>query len=280
MIHNSTQLKAIVRNKANGDSDKSLVIIRKFVMERFLERLSVSKYKNMFIIKGGMLVSSIVGIENRATMDIDTTIRGFDLNEETIKRIITEITDIPIDDGLSFKIAKVSNIMDDFDYPGIRVSMVAFLDTMKIPFKLDVSTNDVITPKEIEYDYPLTFEERSISVLSYNLETIFAEKLETIIRRGVANTRMRDFYDVAIMTSGIYRKPDYLVLRNALIATAEQRGSTPMLKRRIEIMNQIMTDSDVQGYWSEYLNSYDYAAVYGFEEVIKAVNELFSKINM
>lgn len=278
MIHSATQLKAIVKNRAKGDSNKSLVLIRKFIMERFLERLSISEYKNQFIIKGGILVSSIVGIDNRDTMDIDTTIRGFDLNEETLKKILMEIAETPMDDGITFKITKVSEIMDDFEYPGIRVMMVAMLDKMRTPLKLDISTNDVITPKEIEYKYPLTFEDRSIDLLSYNLETIFAEKLETILSRGEANTRMRDFYDIAILTSGVYREPDYSLLKTALVATADKRGTTALLDRRIEIIRQIEDDADIQKHWNEYQESYDYAAMFSLADVIATVNKLFDQI--
>lgn len=278
MIHTATQLKAIVKNRANGDSNKSLVLIRKFIMERFLERLSLSKYKDKFIIKGGILVSSMVGIDNRDTMDIDTTIRGFDLNEETLKKILMEIADISMDDGITFKITKVSEIMDDFEYPGIRVMMVAMLDKTRTPLKLDISTNDVITPSEIEYKYPLTFEDRSIELLSYNLETVLAEKLETIMSRGTANTRMRDFYDVTILTSGVYREPDYMLLKSALIATTDKRGTTALLDRRIEIITQIENDTDIQKYWIEYQDSYDYATMFSLTDVIAAINNLFEKI--
>jgi len=278
MIHSATQLKAIVKNRAKGDSNKSLVLIRKFIMERFLERLSVSEYKTQFIIKGGILVSSMVGTDNRDTMDIDTTIRGFDLNEETLKKILMEIAEITMDDGIIFKITKVSEIMDDFEYPGIRVMMVAMLDKMRTPLKLDISTNDVITPKEIEYKYPLTFEDRSIDLLSYNLETVLAEKLETILSRGEANTRMRDFYDIAILTSGVYRDPDYSLLKTALIATADKRGTTALLDRRTEIIGQIENDADIQKHWNEYQQSYDYAAMFSLADVISAVNKLFDQI--
>lgn len=280
MIHTSTQLKALVRNKAQGDSNKSLVIIRKYIMERFLERLSISKYKNQFIIKGGILVSSMVGIENRDTMDIDTTIRGFELDEDTLKEIITEIAAIPLDDGIVFTIKKVTQIMDDFEYPGIRIMMAAMLDKMITPLKMDISTDDVITPKEIEYNYPLSFEDRSISVLSYNLETVLAEKLETIVSRGTANTRMRDFYDITILTSGAYIKPDYRLLKDALMATSEKRGTRAILERRVEIVEQIRKDLDIQKHWEEYQNSYDYAAIFSLEDVIRAVNTLFEKIEL
>ncbi len=278
MISSAAQLKAIVKKRARGDSNKSLILIRKYIMERFLERLSVSEYKTRFIIKGGILVSSMVGNENRDTMDIDTTIRGFDLNEDTLKKILMEIAEIPMDDGITFEITKVSEIMDAFEYPGIRVMMVALLDKMRTPLKLDISTDNVITPEETEYKYPLTFEDRSIDLLSYNLETLLAEKLETILSHGEANTRMRDFYDITILTSGVYREPDYSLLKTALIATADKRGTTELLERRTEIIEQIENDADIQKHWNEYKDSYDYASMFSLADVIAAVNKVFDQI--
>ena len=278
MIHSSDQLKSQVRKMANGDNKKSLVLIRKYIMERFLERISVSPYRGNFVIKGGTLVSSMVGTENRETMDIDTSISGFNLDEDTLKRILLEIANIPMEDGLTFEITKVKQIMDAFEYPGIRIMMVGMLDKMRTPLKIDVSTDDVITPGEIEYEYPLLFEERTISILSYNLETLLAEKLETVLSRSVANTRMRDFYDVAILTSGAYREYDVQILREALNATSEKRGTTGLLERRVSIMEQIQNDLDLQHLWSEYQKNYDYAEMFSWEDVIGAVSGLFDRI--
>lgn len=196
MIHTSTQLKALVRNMSKGNSMQAQIIIRNYMMERFLERLSQSKYRDNFILKGGTLVSAMVGLDTRSTLDIDTTIRGFSLTVDEVADIVGEIISIHLEDEVEFQITRISEIMDEAEYPGIRVMMEATLDTMKTPLKLDISTGDVITPKEISYQFKLMFEERTISVLAYNVETVFAEKLETILSRGCANTRMRDFYDL------------------------------------------------------------------------------------
>lgn len=150
MIHTSRQLKALVRNHSNGDSAKAQTIIRSYIMERLLERISLSKYKERFILKGGMLVSALVGIENRATMDIDTTIKNLPLTVDDVTNILTEIMKIEIEDGIVFSIKRVSEIMDEAEYPGLRVMLEAQLDTMKIPLKIDISTGDVITPREIQ----------------------------------------------------------------------------------------------------------------------------------
>ena len=196
VISSSRQLKDKVRNISDGNSNKATTLIRNFMMERFLERVSISSYRDNFILKGGMLVASIVGVDMRATMDIDTTVKALPLNEADVQRIIEEICNIPLEDNVSFQIKSTRTIMEEFDYPGIRVMLEATLDRMRQPIKIDISTDDVITLKAIEYDYKLMFEDRTISVLTYNKETLLAEKMQTIINRGIANTRLRDFYDV------------------------------------------------------------------------------------
>ncbi len=190
MIHTSRQLKALVRNRSHGDNVKAMTLIRNFAMERFLERMSLSNYSSNLILKGGLLVASMVGLDNRATMDIDTTIRNYHLSEEDAGKMIEDIIAVPLDDGIQFAIKGVESIMDEAEYPGIRFKLEAVLDTMKTPLKMDISTDDVITPGEVNYEYKLMFEERSISILAYNLETVLAEKMETVISRGTLNTRM------------------------------------------------------------------------------------------
>ena len=194
MIHTAKQLKDKVKNMSGGNSEVAQALIRTYFMERFLERVSISEYRNNFILKGGMLVASIVGVDMRATMDIDTTVKALPLNEKDARAIIERIGEIQLEDGVNFKITSVKEIMEEFDYPGIRMMIEANLERMRQPFKIDISTDDAITPDAVEYKYKLMFEDRSISVLSYNLETLLAEKMQTILARGLANTRMSDFF--------------------------------------------------------------------------------------
>ena len=202
-------------------------------MERFLERVARSKYKDNFILKGGMLVSAMVGLDNRATMDIDTTIRNLLLDVGHAKRIVEEIAAVEIDDNIRFFIRDVSNIMDETEYGGVRLSLDAFLDTTKIPLKIDISTGDVVTPAEITYHYKLMFEQRYISLWAYTLETVLAEKIETVFVRAIFNTRLRDFYDLYILQN-VGMKIDTKMLP-ALKATCRKRGSEKLLSeyRRI-----------------------------------------------
>ncbi len=278
MIRTSRQLKALVRNKSHGDNAKAMTLIRNFVMERFLERMSLSDYNDNLILKGGLLVASMVGLDNRATMDIDTTIRNYDLSAEEAGKMIEDIIAVPLDDGIRFAVKSVESIMDEAEYPGIRFKLEAALDTMKTPLKIDISTNDVITPREVNYEYKLMFEDRSISILAYNLETVLAEKMETIISRGTLNTRMRDYYDLMILNVVKSDAINYANLAKALEATCRKRDSYDLLSTSKRILTQIRLDAGLMEQWGIYQRKYDYAAEYQWEDVVKNVEQLFEKM--
>lgn len=233
MIHTAKQLKDKVKNISDGNSDVAQTLIRNFIMERFLERVSLSKYRDNFILKGGMLVASIVGVDMRATMDIDTTVKSLPLNGEDARRIIEEICNVEIEDGVSFRIASVKEIMEEFEYPGIRMMVEANLERMRQPFKIDISTDDAITPEAVEYEYKLMFEERTIILLTYNLETLLAEKIQTILARGIANTRMRDFYDVYEIMTKRNDKVNMKTLIEAFNATCKKRKTHIFMSGRL-----------------------------------------------
>lgn len=229
MIHTSRQLKALVRSISKGDSGKAQVIIRNYVMERFLERLSLSQYRDNMILKGGTLVAAMVGLDNRSTMDVDATLKNLPLNEDSARKIVEKITAIHIEDGMIFEIKSVTPIMDEADYPSIRIMLDTAIETMHTPLKIDFSTGDVITPREVSYSFRLLFEERTISILAYNLETVLAEKLETFLARGTANTRMRDYYDIYILTNTQEHNIDNTTLKEAFVNTSAKRGSIGLL---------------------------------------------------
>lgn len=278
MIHTSTQLKALIRNKSHGDNAKAMTLIRNFGMERFLERMSLSKYSGNLILKGGLLIASMVGLDNRATMDIDTTIRNYNLSSEDARKMIEDIIAIPLDDGTRFEVKSVESIMDEAEYPGIRFKLEAVLDTMKTPLKIDISTYDVITPKEVNYEYKLMFEERSIPLLAYNLETVLAEKMETIISRGILNTRMRDYYDLMILNIVKSDEINYSDLLKALEATSRKRRSYELLSTPKHILEQIKADVGLMEQWGIYRRKYDYAADYDWEDIVKNIEQLFEML--
>jgi predicted nucleotidyltransferase component of viral defense system len=273
VIQSSNQLKSLVRNRSNGDSTKAQIIFRNYIMERFLERVSLSSYRDNIIIKGGVLIASIVGIDKRSTMDIDLTLKSWELSENSIQDLLEQIFSIEMNDNVKFNILDISTIMEDFDYPGIRVSLITEIDRMRIPLKLDFSTGDVITPKEIEYHYSLMFENRTISILAYNTETTLSEKFETIISRGTANSRMRDYYDIYMLQSiGLpFKKQKFL---QALKNTSQKRKSSSLMKEWKHILDEIHTDTTMQLLWRSYQKKYDYATNISWNKVIVSVEIL------
>ena len=272
MIHSSKQLKDLIRNLSKEVGIEAHVLIRKYMMERFLERVSSSKYNGSFILKGGMLVAAFVGVEARATMDIDTTIKGIPVTIVDMERTITEISNIDLDDNVKFRIKKVSEIMDEAEYSGIRFSMDAVLDGAVIPLKIDISTGDVITPREIAYSYKLMFEDRTIPIMTYPIETVLAEKLETVISRSITNTRMRDFYDIHILLKSQNINADILDL--ALERTAKKRGNFSLLENAESVLKVVKSDEDMKRLWNIYQKKFKYAGEYTWDEVIHSVREL------
>ena len=248
------------------------------MMERFLERITYSKYKDDFIVKGGILVTSMIGISMRSTMDIDTTIRTFELTKEETTRIIFEINDISIDDHIEFILNDVSDIMDNMEYPGIRIHMDAKLENLIVPIKIDISTGDVITPREVRYEYPLLLEDKSIQLWSYNLETILAEKIQTILSRGLLNTRMRDFYDVTTLFDRYTDSINYNDLSLAFNRTCRKRGTRTLLKHYEEIVYSINEDSTLQNLWKNYCCKYKYASHIEFSTNLEIIKHLMSQM--
>lgn len=275
MIKTATQLKAKIRNLSGGDNDRARVLIRNFVMERFLERVALSQYRNNFILKGGMLVAAVVGLETRATMDIDTTVKALPLTMENARRVVEDIIRIDVPDGMSFTITKVSDIMEGHDYPGIRFMLEAALDKLRQTIKIDISTGDVITPQAVEYSYKLMFDDRSISIWTYNLETLLGEKLETIMARETANTRMRDFYDIHILTE--QETVDYEVLHDAFMATSLKRETTRMIPRLDSILDAVRTDPVMREMWDKYRQENYFVGNLSWEEVNDSVRLLKEK---
>jgi len=271
-VKTSTQLKALVRNLSKVKNVEAEIILRNFMLERFLERVSVSDYKNSFILKGGMLIAAMVGIDTRTTMDMDTTIKGKTLSQSEISVFIENILRVPIDDGVSFALRGIEEIREEADYPGYRASIEAALDRTRQTLKVDITTGDFITPREIEYSFRLMFEDRVINILAYNLETVLAEKFETIITRGVTTTRMRDFYDIFILIATQNFDPE--IFKAALQKTVTKRGTTEQMSD-IESIVKIITDSTILiDLWQRYQKKFTYAADVSWGMTIDALNKL------
>lgn len=273
MIKTSRQLKDKVRNMARGDSAKAQLLIRNYGMERFLERVSLSEHRDNFILKGGMLVSALVGLESRATMDIDTSIRNMPLDTIAAKAMVEEIIAVPVDDNIRFEINDFGTIMDDAEYSGVRISLNAFLDATRIPLKIDISTGDAITPAAVNYQYKLMFEERYITLWAYNLETVLAEKIETVLSRSVLNTRLRDFYDLYVLQdTGL--EIDKATLAAALTATARKRGSEQALALYERTLDEIRISPLMREQWERYQGKNNYAASIVWDDVISDIRAL------
>lgn len=276
MIKSATALKANVKNIANNNSKMAQAYIRLFFMERFLERVSKSRYKEQFILKGGMLVSSMIGMSLRTTMDIDTSIEALPLSMDKMQEIIDEIINISIEDNVTFEIASIETIMDEFDYPGIRIHMLGHLDKINQPIKIDISTDDVITPKAVEYSYPLMFEKREIALFTYNAETLLAEKMQTILSRGITNTRMRDFYDLYELIQIIDFSWD--VYKNAFDKTCEKRKTIYEKEEAIRIMKEVASDSDMENRWCQFRKKNDFVGDIMYKQLMDALMETTNKL--
>lgn len=272
------QIKGRIKSVAKQNNADARTLMRIYMMERFLERLAQSEYRDNFIIKGGILVTAMIGVAHRSTMDIDTSMKNLNLSAEDALRVVNQVKDIDLDDGVSFDVKDVSNIMDEMEYPGIRVTMNANVGRLITPLKIDISTGDVITPRAIEFNYDLLLEDRSISLWSYNLETILAEKLQTVLARGILNTRMRDFYDIRMLLDTYEDKVNKAVLKDAFAATCKKRGTDHLQEQAEEIIKIIEADEQLQVLWRAYQKKYSYAAEIDYASVISGVRKFMDWI--
>ena len=281
MITTARQLKDLIRNLSKKKSADAQILMRNYMMERFLERISLSEYKNQFILKGGMLVAAMVGLDARATMDLDATIKGTNVSVEDVEMIISKIISIPLNDGVLFRIKRISEIMEEADYPGVRVSTETKFDGVITPLKIDISTGDIITPREIKYNFNLMLENRTIEVWAYNLETVLAEKLETVISRNVTNTRMRDFYDIYILQKLYGEQLSKDVLWDALVATAKKRETLEQIETEDidEVFDEIQSSSVMENLWKAYQRNYSYSADIPWHTIMKSIRTLYEIIS-
>ena len=275
MITTARQLKDLIRNLSKKKSADAQILMRNYMMERFLERVFLSEYKDKFILKGGMLVAAMVGLDARSTMDLDATVKGTNVNMEDVETIISAIISVPLDDGVTFRVKRISEIMEEAEYPGVRVSMETTFDGVVTPLKIDISTGDVITPREIRYSFKLMLEDRAIEVWAYNLETVLAEKLESVISRSVTNTRMRDFYDIHLLQQIYGESLSAPVLRDALAATAKKRGTLTQMKEAEAVFDEVEQSSVMEKLWATYQRNYSYAADLSWHTVMDSVRALY-----
>jgi predicted nucleotidyltransferase component of viral defense system len=273
MSAGAMRLKAQIKNLAKKKNIKAQVLLQNFMFERFLERLSLSEYKDRFVLKGGMLIAAIVGMDMRSTMDLDAMLRGLSLTEENIRNAIAEICSFPIQDEVVMTVGTISPIRADDAYGGYRVKITSMYDTIETPFSVDISMGDVITPQAVKYIFRGIFdEEKQIEIWAYNLETVMAEKIETILRRNTLNTRPRDLYDIFIL--GTTQTYDKALLKDAIAATAAHRGTTGQIADVPAILNMIAESAELRLQWEKYRREFDYASDITYEQALKALSDV------
>lgn len=277
-MNNAMQLKAIVKKLAKEKHISAQLVLQNYMLERLLERISISRYHDSFILKGGFLIAAMVGLDTRATMDMDATIKGYPVTEDTVKKMFEDICAIQIEDDVTFSLRQIGEIREGDDYTGYRVALTANYPPMAVPLKLDITTGDKITPREIEYTFRLLLEDRTISILAYNLETILAEKLETVISRGDQNTRPRDYYDIYILLKLQSQNIDISSLKAALAATTAKRNTLAVIRDYSHIMDIVKSSDVMANQWLNYQKDFEYANGIAFSETCDAIVAIMNKI--
>ena len=267
------QLKGSIRSIAAKKNLRAQEVLQMFLFERILERLANSAYKDNFILKGGLLISSMIGISERTTMDMDTTVRGIPMEEDEIVNAIKEILTVDISDGIVFEYQSIEPIREEDAYNNFRIHLRAKYGKIDSPMKIDVTTGDVITPAAIQYNFPMLFEDKSVSVMAYTLETILAEKYETILRRNIGTTRARDYYDLHTLFRSRKEEIRPEVLKSAVLHTAKKRDSVKDIEEWREILDDIKDEPIMQTLWDNYVAENQYIGELSFEEVLKTVEE-------
>ena len=272
---NSMQVKEKLKNIAVKRNLDFNTLLRLYMYDRFIERLAVSKYRDNFILKGGFYLSTLFGLESRSTKDIDTAIKDANFTKENIEKMIKSIISKDINDGALINFVEISNIREEDQYGGFRVILNVKIDTIRENFQIDIATGDPITPKPIVYKYHPILGDSYVNVWSYNIETVIAEKLETILRRAEANSRIRDYYDLYLIYSKVWNDVEIGELRKAVDKTFEKRNYTGNIEEAIATLK----DSEIiKNRWDSYKKKYEYANDINYEEIMKCIEEIVKVI--
>ena len=270
MIKNAKSLMDKSRNLASKYNITANEVLQNYMFERILERLSVSKYKNNFILKGGLLLSSIMGIDTRTTMDMDTCIKGINLTDDELYEVLQQILNIDVKDNVSFEIKNSKPIREEDNYGGLRYNIVSKFDNIKVDLSIDIATGDLITPGEIEYDYKMMFEDRSLTIMTYNIESIIAEKFQTVVSRGILNSRMKDYYDLYYLIK--YKEFSRKNLKEAIIKTFDKRDTE--IEKINDVITEIKNSEFIEEMWKNYSMHYKYSNDIKIEQVISIFEEI------
>ena len=273
-MKNAVQLKAKIKNRSKELRIPAQTLLQTYFTERLLARIAASQYQSNFVFKGGFLIASVVGHDSRSTMDLDVTLKGKVLDEQTLRSLFHEILLIETGDGITFEMKSIAAIREDSEYSGLRVSLVACYGRIANTFHVDITTGDAITPGAINYEHQPLFDEEPIPMLVYPLETILAEKIETILKRVDQNTRLRDYYDVFLFAHRYKNRIDPSILNNALLATIQSRGTGGILDSISKRIKVIAGSEDLQNRWIAYQSEYSYAQGIEFESTLESLTEI------
>ena len=275
-----TDIKRLAKEMENKYDLNYYEILQRYMFERVLERISVSNYQDNFILKGGLLLSAMFGIGNRMTKDMDATITGIDVSKDKMLKVLNEILSINLKDGVKFDVVDITDIREDDEYGGNKYHIVGKLQSLKVNLEIDISTGDKVTPRELKYKYPLIFEDRTIMITSYNIETILAEKIETVLRRGVFNSRMKDFYDIYYFLTKLRKEIDINILKEAVNHTFTKRNSFEYLNDYEQIIDSIIGNERLEKLWNIYSNKYKYANGININEILNLLKGIIKKLNL
>ena len=275
-----TDIKRLAKEIENKYDLNYYEILQRYMFERVLERISVSKYQDNFILKGGLLLSAMFGIGNRMTKDMDATITGIDVSKDKMLKVLNEILSINLKDDVKFDVVDITDIREDDEYGGNKYHIVGKLQSLKVNLEIDISTGDKVTPRELKYKYPLIFEDRTIMISSYNIETILAEKIETVLRRGVFNSRMKDFYDIYYFLTKLRKEIDINVLKEAMDNTFTKRDSFEYLNDYEQIIDSIICNERIEKLWNIYSNKYKYASGIDITEILNLLKGIIKELDL
>ena len=273
-----TDIKRLAKEMENKYDLNYYEILQRYMFERVLERISVSNYQDNFILKGGLLLSAMFGIGNRMTKDMDATITGIDVSKNKMLKVLNEILSINLKDAVKFDVVDITDIREDDEYGGNKYHIVGKLQSLKVNLEIDISTGDKVTPRELKYKYPLIFEDRTIMITSYNIETILAEKIETVLWRGVFNSRMKDFYDIYYFLTKLRKDIDINILKEAVDNTFTKRNSFEYLNDYEQIINSIIGNERIEKLWNIYSNKYKYSNGIDITEILNLLKDIINEV--
>lgn len=276
----SRQLTDLIKNKARNLGLDAQLLLKRYFMEQMLARIAQSEYKTNFILKGGLLISSLIGLSSRTTQDIDVSIVNKPLSMDEIERMMADVCKIDLDDSIKYELTSVQEIREEFEYPGIRLSFKVYMDKIVDSLKMDITTGDTITPKEINYGYKLLLEDKTINLCSYPIETIIAEKIESVLSKNILGTRMRDFYDIYMLENLFRDRIDKKNQKQALLNTCAKRNTENILNNPNEIIADIENDWGQQNLWENYASKNTYVGKVSFEDTIKSIKSILKLIDL